>query len=418
MAWKLETDEEFTLTSDAGEVRVLPYRKVGELLMSLADHQGQLVDRQNLSLKLWPVSSSSVRLANLRQALTKLRQVVGNDNIISTRTSCGLSLAFRITIETSGDSSRNVKAIASSLFTFLEHLSERSPVQFFETLRVNVDSAFDLPSDPLLLMVDRASVLLPAQHPSHGWAHYLRGVGSIGNVPIARVHFAQSLRYAIDAQDQDLFQRSVHWSGACLILLGRVDTAVKLAHEAEKGAGQLRGYCRNWITSLKGTAYLHAGMFRESAEMMRQISYSDALSEEEWRQHEGLRAFYLATTGQFEEAVRVSEAIGGQSQGISFDRASVLAYLAQATVAARTEPSSITPSLQHWTSVAEIHGETHFLLYGLEALCLAQAQVGDTQGSLETLEKSTRVRESLETVKTRWDRHRLTSIEQIVRTVD
>lgn len=418
MTWKLQQDEEFTLTNDVGEVRVLAYRKVGELLIALVDRHGQLIDRQEISTKLWPMSSPSVRLSNLRQALSKLRTVVGGENILSNRACCGLSLGFQVSVRPENEQMRQPKAIASSLMNFLGHLSDGSPVQFFETLRVNADSAFDLPADSMLEMVDRASELLPVQHPAQGWAHYLRGVGTIGNVPMSRNHFARSLRSAIDAQDQDLFQRSVHWSGACLILLGRVDTAVKLAHEAEKGAGSVQGYCRNWITSLKGTAYLHAGMFRESAETMRQISYSDALSEEEWRQHEGLRAFYLATTGHDDEAVRVAETVRAQGTGTSFDRASVLAYLATATVSARTEPGSATQSLRNWTSVAESHGETHFLLYGLEALGLAQALEGDTEGSLETMDRSTLLRNDLKTVKTRWDRHRLAAIERIVGTVN
>ncbi|HWD41178.1 MAG TPA: hypothetical protein VG944_20180 [Fimbriimonas sp.] len=412
MRWQLVADPEYKLVNEAGERRMLPYRKVAELLVALAKSKGRPVERDQLSFQLWPSSPRDVRLTNLRQALKGLRQAIGPSLVSSGKTHCELAKDFELVLPQGSQGTPHSKEPVHGFEVFLDHLSYSSPIQFFETIRVNADFALNISPNALGSLVRRAAGTLPSRPDLTGWAHYFNGVSTMGNLVTSKRHFGQSLKAAKLTQDFDLYQRTVHWLGACMILQGRTDFALSLAVEAERGVGQAQLNRCQWIASLKGTSYLHAGMFRESAETLLQLSYSRYQSQEEWRQHEALRAFYLASTGDYSAASVVSSDLGADTNGLTYDRATMLRFLTTSLIQIRTEARFESSALAHWTRGAADKGQDHLLLYGLETLALAQAKEGDEAAARQTLRESMDLRQKLGTVKTLWDHHRLRAVHQ------
>lgn len=89
--WRLSLYGDFRLLDETGEPVVLPNRKVEALLAVLVVHRAFGIDRDIAGEILWPEKPLEARRWNLRQALTRLRKVIGAEAIESTRDQCRLS---------------------------------------------------------------------------------------------------------------------------------------------------------------------------------------------------------------------------------------------------------------------------------------------------------------------------------------
>ena len=249
------------------------------------------------SLALVRVRALGAAATNLRQAIKKLRDAIGAENVVADRFDCGIAETFHCSIDAQIESDP-VPGWLGGWILFLEALSYSSPVQFFEAIRANVDLLCDLPTSKLSVLVARASSGgLPGAHGMHGWKDFVLGSVSLHDVSKASTNFLAAAKHAAAAGDNDLFSRSAFWLSACQILRGRAKQADGLATEALSRAKGRSATNHSLLSSARATAFLHMGRFAESREMMANASGADATTVFERDQREALKAFYLATSG-------------------------------------------------------------------------------------------------------------------------
>lgn len=321
------------------------------------------------------------------------------------RFECGIAESFSCALDSRSDSDP-VPGWLSGWILFLEGLSNSSPEQFFEAIRANVDLLGDLPTPQLSALVARASVELPYRHRMDGWRHFVLGSVSLGEVPIASRHFLAAAKHASAALDHNLFNRSAFWLSACQILLGQVERADGLATEAlTHGAGQTAaGSSYPFVT--RATASLHMGRFAESREMMVNVCGHGGTTVFEHDQHEALRAFYLATTGYEDEAMRLIETLPKSSLHPS-GRVQILTDLTNAAVESVAAPWIVVNTMEKRIQTLEAACQHHFALYAIESLAAALARCNLKQEARTKIRESRRIRSRLGIAYSAWDARRL-----------
>lgn len=81
-AYNLSVYGPFQLTRPMGEVVAFPARSASAILAYLAFNKGKWVERREIGSILWPGQVGPVAMANLRQAIHRLRKAVGSDPIL------------------------------------------------------------------------------------------------------------------------------------------------------------------------------------------------------------------------------------------------------------------------------------------------------------------------------------------------
>ena len=404
--WTVRTDDGITLLNPGGQLVTLAYRKVGELLVALLKAPERASPRGELGALLWPGSAAVPQGTNLRQAIKKLRDTIGTENVVSDRFVCGIVEAFpcSITSQTGGDP---MPTWLSGWTLFLEALSYSSPVQFFDAIRANVDLLCDLPAQELSVMVSRASAGLPIGHRMDGWRDFVLGSVSFSNVPKASRHFLAAAKHASKSLDRDLFSRAAFWICACETLRGRVEEAEGLATE---GLGHVKGSGasnESLLTTAKATALLHMGRYAESREMMANTAGSGAKTVFEHDQQEALRAYYLATTGYEAESMRLIENLRKDSSHHPGGRVGILTELSCAAVETAASPWVVVDTIEPRTRILEAAGQHHSALYAIETLVSALARCNLKSEARSKFIESRRLRGRLGISYSAWDRRRL-----------
>lgn len=404
--WTLRTNDGITLLNPEGQPIRLAYRKVGELLVTLLRVPERTSPRSELGAILWPSSGVAEQATNLRQAIKKLRDAIGAENVVSCRFECGIADTFSCLVDPQVGSD-SMPAWLRGWILFLEALACSSPVQFFEAIRANVDLLWDLPMPQLSALVNQAAGGLPCGHRLDGWRDFVLGTVALRDVPKASAHFLSAAKHASTTLDNDLFCRSAFWLCACQILRGRVERADGLATDALRFVSGASASNQSLLAATRATALLHMGRFGESRDLMARACGVGATTVFEHDQHEALRAFYLATSGYESEAMRVIENIHRDSLHHSGGRVGTLVGLTCAAVEAAAAPGLVIDKMEPRIRLLEAAGQHHFALYAIEILGSALARCNLKNEARSKFSESRRMRSRLGIAYSPWDMRRL-----------
>ena len=351
--WSLKSEGGFQLLNPDGLVVKLHYRKVEELLLAISNCDFPGISRDELSLQLWPLSNLKCRRENLRQALGHLRRALPEGAVIATRSACRLSSSFfqelgraSPTGLSKGSSGRGTTAI-SAFGTMLGWHAANEPERVFDVLRSNMEFASSLIPSECLHAISPAIARLSVNDPNRKWAYFWRGSAAFlrGNLRKARPLLRAAIRLGLVEKDELLISEGIYRLGICEILMGHPAAAINLCFRAKTALSTGRSLNSCKLEHVQAMALMHQGREHETLRRFDEISGYSVETTLEHALHEALRALFLATSGNFQGALKTNEspmicAIEAGSIGIE-----AVCRLTAGYVESRTEPKSAIRSL-------------------------------------------------------------------------
>jgi tetratricopeptide (TPR) repeat protein len=408
--WTLSVEEETALRSAEGQLIKLPYRKVGELLLAIAQSGPQGKSRQLLAEQLWPSADLKARAASFRQALSHLRRAVGEDWILCGRASCRLSgnISLRLHEESSITPSENPSLAFSNLVSWL---AQNEPERFFDVMSTCLDLALGLPAPQLTRLVNLAASKLGRSSANRYWAMFWRAhaLMEVSGINEVRPLLQQATNYGFAAKDNLLMREATYLWSACEILSGCPEKAIDLVDRTETAIRSSTASKTYRMRDIRGTALLHMGRNSEALEVLENASDCAGASTLDHANHEALLALYHATSGNFKSALQTNEypaRIARETGALGMQAITGLTY---AYVEVTDQPERAIQTLTRLIAFCRSHDVAHIALYAQEALAVAYRNLALEGEARSAYHVAAGARRSLGFHVTRWDRSRLMS---------
>ncbi|HWD39712.1 MAG TPA: winged helix-turn-helix domain-containing protein [Fimbriimonas sp.] len=413
--WYLTVENGFQLRDPEGVPVTLAYRKVEELLQLLLQHDGRMVSREALARELWPSSEREKRQVKLRQALSKLREQIGGDSLLSTRSECGLAPSFQISFERPKSAADPLQADAisatptDSLLNLLHWLAKHDQPKMLALMRENLTMTSSLRGK------DLRELLQDVSNPGElgSWKAYFEGllIMAGGSNSIGGRHLRRVIADAEAGNDHRLAAQAA--VQVCLSACFQNDAA---------GATQAAAWCmaiasssksRSLVptsTHLQGVAQVYAGELDKGLAKIRaaESMYTDPLEAAEMQ---GLQAFYLACHSRDSEAADHYERAYrmGRESGHRF--LNLVCSVTDGLIALHQHGAEKAMlKLRKAVDLAETHQNAHLFLPAVETLARAYEAVGETAESRSHMARAQRVRRSMSLFFTPLDRARLSAV--------
>ncbi len=419
MRWVLNLDNGFVRGGESTAVDKVVYRKVGELLVVLAESGRKGASRQQLVERLWPSAGYAARATNLRQALHHLRRIVGGD-LVASSTVCRLGSDAEVFIESDDGSSRKVSGAAEASVTpvdafaaLIEWLSLSDPNRFLQLIATCPDMGQCLPSSLMQKAIDHAAPGIDSNHPNLPWLTYWRTNTELSASGIRRAHpsLQRTARLVYRQTDPVLVREATYDIAASEILLGCPDVALQRIDEAEAFIGNSSAAKSHRMGDLRGSALMHLGRHVEALELMnRAVEETAAAGSIDFAWHEGLRALYTANTGDFDLAARLNEAPARLGRELGARNVLAVSALTSAIVEASFDPWRAARALTELIGYCRTHQITNIALYAQETLADVFAAAKSFEDARRTFDSTKAMRHGLGYSYTQWDRRRLRRI--------
>jgi hypothetical protein len=422
--WRMDFQDGLRLQDPGGNQITFPYRKVGELFLVLARVGRDGIGRDELAERLWPDARSATRRLNLRQTLSRLRKIIGEENLSTSRSHCKLSSNFSLSIETArtseSDDCSNLGAgpnPADGFVATIEWLAENDPAQMLEMMRTTIGFTSAVPPAKLLSVLNLAARAVPHNSYLHGWLQHWRGFAIFSgcNIREGQPHFVFAAEAAEANRDPLLLSESYFWLGASEILLGRSSRALLLSEKA-------RTLLETWgisegdykIANLRATALLHLNRNQEALKIFESATGHSHLTSLDFANHEALRALYLATLGQFALAREVLEFPKRLVSETGLQNLKGLCCLATGVIQSQEEPHRAINTLNSLLETSKLRKYPHFVLYSQESLALAHLKMREMSEAKSLLKGALETRKRIGMAYTGWDQLRMKPFEGIV----
>lgn len=289
----------------------LPYRKVADLLALLALPPNQKWDRENLARSLWPESPRIERMTSLRQALSRLRSLVGSETLFADRNFCQLNLGLPLVVSGEaiyyhGTTEPIAESGQNAFGDAVEAMSLIDPESSLQQLRKDQGVHPGIEPGQLLRIIANWKLFGPPTPAQWAWIYYCRGITSLrhdieGALPLLNcgAHLAEKTR------QWDLLSKSAFWMGTVHILQGDVQSAERLGEKVSAGLKTTDPQGSARMENLLAHARLHLGDTDGCLMRLARFESQSVLSIQDRRTSEALRCLYLAYEGRLGEAERL-----------------------------------------------------------------------------------------------------------------
>lgn len=393
--------------------------KVEALLSILAARQGS-VSRTEIETALWPDSSLESRQVNLRQAIYRLRSSIGHDAVLTGRKHCELAWWFKVGIRRS--ILPDAKAVAPNTGTSLLHALTKWSIddagQMADLIRSNLDLVLGLPPRDISELLEKAKVQ-GDQIASKGWIDFLRGFASYcGNeIRKAQPLLLSSVKHGIDSRDVILATEGLFWLALSHQFLNRSDLSAKAerfmsGYVESMGNPQLRGK----LAFLRGLLMMHSGNGSEGMESLARAETCFADCEIDRAQYEALVAMFRAAAGETTLAARLVEWPNRVALKSGHFRLQATCELTKGYIGLHDHQNALAVSLMSGLAESAARSRApHMEIYGREGAAVALWRLGDRATAVEQLASARALRSKITMGYTEWDRNRLRSVAQQLR---
>jgi tetratricopeptide (TPR) repeat protein len=418
MQWVLNLDKGYVRCGESTDVEKLEYRKVGELLLALAESKSNGASRQQLGEQLWPSGAHAARATNLRQALRHLRRIIGEE-LITTSAFCRLASATEVFLDNGDGSCSRAEPEASTglkpvhaFGALVEVLSLSDPDRFLQLITTCPDMEQCLPHTLMSRALEQAAPGVSPNHPNLPWLTYWRSNVTIGPLGIRRAYplLKRSTTLAYKYTDPLLVRETTYDLAASEILLGRPEVALRQIDEAEAFIRNSSAARSHRMQDLRGSALMHMGRNEEALEFLDHASEDTAGGAFDFAWHYALRALYTANTGDFELAARLNEAPARFGRESGAAQILGVSGLTSVILEAATDPRRAIHTATELVGFSRKHKIDNIALYAQETLADAYVAVQYFGEAKSTFESTKAMRQGLGYSYTHWDRRRLRRI--------
>jgi hypothetical protein len=415
--WRLHCGLTVGLIDPLGDPVTLPYSKLGELLRALARAPEGFMSRRALGSLLWPDSSHVQRQGNVRQALHRLRGIVGSEVIEATADRCRLSsnvLVERdcgVLQDREGHAPPHVDRSVAPIrgfYQFLLWCAENDPFQMFDLMRSNIDVCLGISTDELRHLLRLASSRPLVSRLVSGWRHFWSGHVELGlSVDSSLSHFKSAQEIGMELSDHLLAAEAIHWLTAGKILAGQIDAAARVAAAGLDYGERLQNReLKARLQHAMGTVLLHQGLPREAIAFFERANPAFERRILDWAQNEALRALYEACSGNAQIAeIRLAEPkrIGLEA---GHGRLNGICILTDGYIALANRDFDFAHKKFGEIPAAEgLRG--HFETYAREGEAVALTGMGEAPEAWKAMSAARTYRKHMRLAYTAWDRSRL-----------
>jgi len=325
--WALFTFGDFRLIDPQKLRLVLPNRKVEALLAVLALHRKYGIERDAAAEIVWPGRPRENQRASLRQALSQVRRVVGEDAVEASRSHLRLANSFSLTCDYESPAFRSagafmpghegdwfedirreadtdsdcVEAAPSSVMgNFMDSLgmlAEMDPRGMFAFMRANPSMSRGVPYSALRRLLFGRLV----GEDYDGWRDYWFGTIT-DDLNASGALLRSAMRKAKSVSDYELASEAALELGRVYSRTGNLERAEKICGIAETVAELAKTRtARANALRLRGT---HLINWTDSEQGLRLLERSEELTDDlVGRTHlRSVRSFMLASVGQLRQA--------------------------------------------------------------------------------------------------------------------
>lgn len=425
-SWTIRLYGEFSLTDPNGRPVKLAYRKV-EALLALLVLNPEGISRRQAVEALWP-DEPSTGLANLRQALHRLKQVVGDPSVAATRDHLGLSSSFRyVSDQDNPELRQDTELMAGHEGTWIEELrwatregDQESSISrsFLDVLNwyrkwdseklelimvADADLVLCLPPDELLGLVKS----LPRTEGGTAWRCFWMASAARGAKEQLR-WFARSFELAKRSKDYRLLFRVAMDATVCLMLAGRARPSREMLAICEGIARSKRdAFIAGKLELLRGLVLFHNGEHRRGLEHLRNCERTIG-NPIVLQRRLLIRSFLESSVGEVEQgAETLEEAHGAAIAGYepAFHSFHGLAKLHQTGKSGFER--LVAGDAPRFLSDPRNADYPHLSIYVSELVAGSAAKLGDLPLAKTQMARAENLRRQYSFGYTDWDHHRL-----------
>jgi hypothetical protein len=419
--WIAHLKDGVRLEDSQGALVCILQRKTAAVFLALAKSGAKGISRDQIADRLWPNASLDDQRTSLRQCLTRLRKALGEETILSDRSTFRLRPGLTIEIVESdspigfGEEDQLVApSPLEGLLSFSEWLSKNEPSQLFESLRTNLEFALHLPPHRLLNLVNEAEPRLSENDPIRNWAYFWRGASSVQDgVRQAAPLLREATNRAFAAGDRLLIREASYLLAVCEILVGDAQKALDLSDRAIAAIRDRDLHHCGRFADLRSSALLHLGFKDEALKVLERRTGNGEGTQLEFAKNEALRALYTATGGNLDRAYQVNQNPYKISREIGAKGVELICCLTSGYIEAMDQPEKGVERLIHLVRYCKQNGFNHLALYGQETLALAYRNSDRGAEAKDALKTSVNQRKSLGFRYTRWDQTRLRGLASL-----
>ena len=386
----------------------------------LALTPGGWISRRSIGSTLWPDSTVEQRQGNVRQAIHRLKSLVGPNSILVEGDRCRLSNEIEVTrdgdyrpeelvnLTNSTELNEPPAQPITHFFQYLRWLADHDPLQMFDNMRSNLGVCAGFRTEEMGYLLERVASKPITSRLVQGWRHYWFGqTHLLGVIDTSAAHFGEAYAIGQETGDQLLTSESIHWLTATKILSGQLPSAFRLASSGLEYAATLKSKeIKARLDHAMGTALLHQGCPAEAIALFERANPALEKRIFDWALNETLRALYEACSGNPDGAMRHLEEPERVRRGAAHATLDGLSALAYGYIGLAQREWSM--ALSSFGKIVPLDvAQSHFGIYAREGEAVAYAHLGEDALSWKSMATARKFRKRMNLAYTEWDRSRI-----------